>query len=60
MSIATGTAFWSSPLRATGQFTLSHDDAEAIIEAVAFLDCDGLGKATRGDGEVVEEAGVAE
>lgn len=39
---------------------LGHDDAEVIIEAVAVLDCNRLREATRGDGEVVEEANVAE
>jgi hypothetical protein len=39
---------------------LSQGDAEAIIEAVAMLDGDCLGEATRGDCEVVEEADVAE
>lgn len=39
---------------------LCHNDAEAIIEAVAVLDGDRLREAARGDGEVVEEADVAE
>lgn len=39
---------------------LSHDDAEAIIEAVAVLNGNSLGEATCGDGEVVEEADAAE
>ena len=46
-------------LAASAQRALSHDHAEAIIKAVAILDCDCLGEAARGDGEVVEEADAA-
>ena len=33
--------------------------AETIIEAVAILDCNRLGEAACGDGEVIEEADTA-
>ena len=36
------------------------DDAEAVVEGVAVLDRDRLGKAAGGDGEAVEEADAAE
>jgi hypothetical protein len=45
--------------RSAGRIALSQDDAETIIEAVAIFDCDCLGEATRGDGEVIEEADAA-
>jgi hypothetical protein len=38
--------------------SLSRDDAEAIVEAAAILDCDRLGEAACGDGEVIKEANV--
>lgn len=39
---------------------LSHNDAEAIVEAVPVLNGDRLGEAACGHGEVIEEADVAE